>query len=140
MIFKKIKRMWQSLRLYVIADPADNSITLSKHLFKHITEHACSDDAAKVFVFEIAGEHTYGFMVNPELPEPSVLCDIQHNDELKCIGFETLCPSVGLIFHTYGLPAGKRMKLSVSTVDVKGKICYKIDRPNAKHIRKHTKA
>lgn len=50
MIIQKLKTWWQSLNYYVIADPADNSITLSKRLFLHIKKKAKESDAAKVFV------------------------------------------------------------------------------------------
>lgn len=45
MIFKKLKNWWQSIRYYVIAALADNSVTLnsvtlSKALFNHIKDNA----------------------------------------------------------------------------------------------------
>lgn len=136
MILAKLKLLWQSVRYYVIADPADNSITLSKHLFRHIKNNAGIDDDARVFVFHIPDAAAYGFMVNPKIEKPTQLCDIQYNGKYRCIGFETLCPSVGTIFYSYGLPADKRVKLSVSVRNANGKIYYQFDKPNAKHIRK----
>lgn len=136
MILEKLKLLWQSVRYYVIADPADNSITLSKHLFRHIKNNAGIDDAARVFVFHIPDAASYGFMVNPNIEKPTQLCDIQYNGKYRCIGFETLCPSVGTIFYRYGLPADKRVKLSVSVRNTTDKIYYQFDKPNAKHIRK----
>lgn len=137
MIFKKVKKWWQSLRYYVIADPADNSVTLSKALFGHIKDNAHEGDEARVFVFKV--EHSYGFMTNPGIEQPTQMCDIQYNDKYRCIGFETLCPSVGHILYNYGLNATQRVKLSVSVCrTTQGKLYYQFDRPDAKHIRKYT--
>lgn len=127
----------RSLRFFVVADPADNSITLSKGLFAHIKANATKGDA-KVFVFKIAGSNDYGFMLEPAIEQPTQLCDIQYNGKYKSIGFETLCPSVGQIFYDYGLGHEKQTLLSVSiqkTID--GKIYYQLDRPNDKHFKNY---
>ena len=114
MIIKKLKTWWQSRNYYVIADGNDNSITLSKRLFLHIKGKAKKGDAAQVFVFRIAGQDSFGFTVNPNIGQPTQLCDIQYNDKYKCIGFESLCPSVGLMLYEHGLPGDSIVKLSVS--------------------------
>lgn len=139
MIFNKITRWWQSLRFYVIADPADNSVTLSKALFNHIKDNAFESDEARVFVFKVTDSGCFGFMTNPSIEPPTQMCDIQYNGKYRCIGFETLCPSVGQILYTYGLNASQRVKLSVSVCRTgQGKVYYQIERPHAKHIRKYT--
>lgn len=139
MIFKKVKKWWQSLRYYVIADPADNSVTLSKALFGHIKDNAHEGDEARVFVFKVTDSDSYGFMPNPCIEQPTQMCDIQYNDKYRCIGFETLCPSVGQILYSYGLNATQRVKLSVSVCRTgQGKVYYQFERPNAKHIRKYS--
>lgn len=141
MIIKKLKTWWQSRNYYVIADGNDNSITLSKRLFLHIKGKAKKGDATQVFVFRIAGQDSFGFTVNPNIGQPTQLCDIQYNDKYKCIGFETLCPSVGRILYEYGLSDNCRVKLSVSIQKTpQGKTYYKFDKPNAKYIRKHPKS
>lgn len=134
----KIRQWWQSLRYYVIADPADNSVTLSKQLFRYIRKNANEGDAACVFVFRISENDTFGFMVNPAIDQPTQLCDIQYNDKYRCIGFETLCPSVGSIFYHYGLPADRRIKMSVSVHKKPSVTYYQLDKPNAEYIRKYT--
>lgn len=140
MIFNKITKWWQSLRCYVIADPADNSMTLSKALFNHIKDNAFEGDEARVFVFKVTDSGCFGFMTNPSIEQPTQMCDIQYNGKYRCIGFETLCPSVGQILYTYGLNASQRVKLSVSVCRTgQGKVYYQIERPHAKHIRKYTK-
>ena len=137
MIIRKIKEWWQALRYYIIADPADNSITLSRTLFSHIKDSAHEGDAARVFVFRVGD--SYGFMANPGIEQPTQMCDIQYNDKYRCIGFETLCPSVGQIFYDYGLNATQRVKMSVAVRRTQqGKVYYQIQRPYAKHIRKYT--
>lgn len=137
MVIRTLIKWWQSLRYYVIVDPADNSVTLSKHLFRNIKDNAGKQAATSVFVFSIPEHGTYGFMLDHGIEQPTYLCDIQYNEKYKCIGFETLCPSVGTILYNYGLPAENRVKLSVSVKrNVSGKIYYQFDRPNAKSVRK----
>lgn len=164
MIFKNVKKWWQSLRCYVTLDPADNSVTLSKALFNHIKDNARANerkrkrvpilpnaaedvqqanardiDEARVFVFKVSGNENYGFMTNPGIEQPTQMCDIQYNDKYRCVGFETLCPSVGQILYNYGLPADIRVKLSVSICYApQGKVYYQIEKPYAKYIRKYT--
>lgn len=117
-----ILRHWRWLRLqklYVIADATDNSITLSKWLFRMMDVY--SHDEAKVFVFivfSIADDgkvknKEYAFTLNPKLDQETQLCDIQYNQKHRCIGFETLNPTVNRIFYDYGLKADTRCKLSV---------------------------
>lgn len=140
MIFNKITKWWQSFRFYIIADPADNSVTLSKALFNHMKDNAHEGDEARIFVFKITDSSSFGFMTNPSIEQPTQMCNIQYNGKYCCIGFETLCPSVGQILYTYGLNASQRVKLSVSVCrTVQGKVYYQIERPHEKHIRKYTK-
>lgn len=113
MIFNKIKKWWDAGRFYVFLDPKDNSVTISQSLFNHIRKNANSNEA-KVFVFSIKDTGKFGFMVNPHIERETQLCDIQHNEKLLCIGFETLNPSVGLILYRYNLPADRIVKLSVT--------------------------
>lgn len=138
-MIKKIINWWQSLRFYVIADPADNSVTLSKALFNHIKDNAHEGDPARVFMFRVGDN--YAFMANPDIQQPTQLCHIQYNDKYKCIGFETLCPSVGKILYDYMLPANKFIRLSV---DVKktpqGNIYYQLHKPHEKSVRKFSQA
>lgn len=141
MIINKLKLWWQSLHYYVVADPADNSITLSKQLFLQIKNNAQKGDAPRVFVFRIFGNDTFGFTVNPDIKQPTQMCDIQYNDKYRCIGFETLCPSVSRILYEYGLPNDHCVKLSVSVLKTpQGRTYYQFDKPHAKYIRKHTKS
>lgn len=136
-MFSKLIDKFKSLRYYVIADPADNSITLSKRLFNHIRRNAQAGDVPSVFVFKIPAGATFGFMINPDIKQPTQLCQIQYNDKYSCIGFETLCPSVGQIFYEYGLAPHQTVKLSVSVrKTTQGKIYYQINKPTIKLINK----
>ena len=139
MILTKLSHLWQSFRFFVIADPADNSVTLSRALFKHMRNNASGGESARVFVFRISGSDCFGFMVNPDLSEPSQFCDIQYNQKYRCVGFESLCPSVGKILYDYNLAAHKRVKLSVSVMKTQGKMFYKSEKPHAKHLNKLSK-
>ncbi len=127
-------RWYRHLSLYVIADATDNSITLSKRLFKVMD--VLNKEQAKVFVFEtkklspsgIVLNH-YNFTLNPALDQETQLGDIQYNAKHKTIGFESLCPAVTRIFYDYGLPAQGRAKLSIDICHVDNMEYYKILRP-----------
>lgn len=128
--FKNVQRWYRSLRYFIIVDPADNSVTLSKKLFKHIQSNSEFTEKACVFVFRIKGTHLFGFMINPNVEQPTQICDIQYNGKHKCIGFETLNPSVGRILYDYRLPAEKKCKLSVTIHKVCNKTLYQIESPH----------
>lgn len=129
-ILKKIQNWYWSLRLYVILDPADNSVTLSKKLFSHIRNYADTADKAVVFVFRVSDSGLFAFMLNPNIEKPTQICDIQYNEKYKCIGFETLNPSVGRILYDYSLPAESKCKLSVSVKETNNKLYYQIEKPS----------
>ena len=132
-MLKRFLLWWRSLRwlrYYIIADSNDNSITFSHTLYNHIERHAHFADKAKVFVFSVPKSGTYGFMINPELEQPTQLADIQYNDKYKTIGFESLCPTVARIFCDYRVPLDKIAKLTVSVRKLhNGKLYYNIERP-----------
>ena len=108
-----IRRWFYQLRHYVLLDPADNSVTLSRALFREMQKSANPGDPARVFVFAVPEKHSFGFMLNPPIDQPTQLCDIQFNDRYHCVGFETLCPSVGRIYYDLGLPTHAPCRLSV---------------------------
>lgn len=129
-ILKKIQNWYWSLRLYVILDPADNSVTLSKKLFSHIRKYSDTADKAVVFVFRVSNSGLFAFMLNPNIEKPTQICDIQYNEKYKCIGFETLNPSVGRILYDYNLLAESKCKLSVSVKETNNKLYYQIEKPS----------
>lgn len=126
--------MWRHFRhhtLYVIADPADNSITLSRRLFRHMD--VMKLDVAKVYVFKLSqtGDKgiTYAFALNPPVGQSTQMSDIQYNAKHRTIGFESLCPTVNRIFYDYGLPSDAKIKLSVEPRSVNNITYYEILRP-----------
>ena len=114
-------RWLASMRLYVIADATDNSVTFSRDLFRLLD--VMGEDEAKVFVFRLCNATSedpngwsgtiYAFTVNPPIKQETQLADIQFNQKHRCIGFECLCPTVNQIFYDYQLPAMSKAKLSV---------------------------
>ena len=113
-------------RRYVIADASDNSITLSRALFRHMDVFKL--DQAKVFVFKVGED--YGFMLNPQLEHETPLADIQYNTKYRTVGFECLYPTVNRIFYDYGLPPLAKAKLSVKVCKAKFFDYYLICRPH----------
>lgn len=123
--------------MYVIVDPNDNGVTLSRALFNHIKRNAHSDETPKVFVFRIS--NSYAFAINPPLDNrPTVLADIQYNSKYRCIGFEALCPTVGRILYDYGLPEDAICKLSVTVQQCNNLTYYLIEHPHEKFNRKYS--
>ena len=136
MIIDRLLEWWGSR--YVIADPNDNSITLSKSLFKAIGRMVDKNTQPKIFVFNVGNE--YGFSINPTFEKETQLCNIQYNDKYKCVGFESLCPSVNKIFYDYGLEEDKPVWLSVKKENIKELTYFKIKRPNEINIKRYKKA
>lgn len=132
-MIKTLIRRWQSLRYiryFVTVDPSDNSITLSPRLYRHIRKLVEASDATKVLLFMVPALDSYGFAINPEVDSETYLSNIQYNSKYDCVGFETLCPTVGKILFDYGLPADKVIKIRViPTMTADLKLYYLIQRP-----------
>lgn len=136
-MFKKLKKYLESLRLYVVCDAKDNSVTFSTGLFKRL--RVMRQTQAKIIVFTITGTHDYAFMLNPpELTsEQTQLADVKYDYTEGVVGFESLVPTVNRIFFDYGLPADTKWKLNVQEgVTATGLRYYKICRPDGKSSRK----
>lgn len=110
-MLKRFIQWLDSRTLYVLVDPRDNSVTMSKGLYRRI--RAQISDRAEVFVFRIPTSGHYAFMVNPPIDQPTVMSTIQYNTRHRCVGFESLCPTVNRIAYDYGLPPESISKLSV---------------------------
>lgn len=108
--------------MYAILDSSDNSVTVSKKLFRRMD--VVGKDKAAVYVFKVGDD--YAFTVNPPL-ENTQLNEVQYNQKYKCIGFETLCPTVNRIFYDYGIKAGK-CKMTVIPEDIKGTKIFRFAR------------
>ena len=138
-ILNNIYNMLFHRSMYIIADPRDNSITLSRRLVRRMG--VMKAEQAKVFVFKTNDKYQrYAFTLNPQLTEPTQLCDIQYNTQHRCIGFETLCPTVNKIFYDYRLPLAKAVKLSVRSRTLRHITYYVIIPPYEKSIGKQSKA
>lgn len=126
-IYRHIKNFINTLGCYVIADPNDNSITLSKRLFKHIQKHHKNNIVMGV---KIKNKNKYAFIVDPDIKEQTQTAQIQHNDKHKTIGFETLTPAVGRIFYDYQLPPHKpqRLSITIKQLPTNNKYYYIIER------------
>lgn len=137
-----IKRLIDRLRYfgcYVIADANDNSVTLSRLLFRRMGGMRL--ESAKVFVFRLPQTGHYAFTINPAIDSPTQLADIQYNAKYRCVGFECLVPTVNRIFYDYGICPNIRVKLDVCIETApNGMKYYIISKPHGKHNRKQQKA
>lgn len=121
-LHRRIRNYLRRRSFFVILDPADNSVTLSHALFNHMRRHANAaapengeeSQSPKIFVFRVPEHHSFGFMLNPGITQPTQLCQIQYNGKYHCVGFESLCPSVGQMLYDYHLPHYFKCKLTVS--------------------------
>lgn len=105
---------FRQLRMFVIADPRDNSITFSKALYKKLRLLDYEKDP-KAYVFYLPSEDKYAFCINPELGrDDAPLAEIQYNTKYSTIGFECLVPTVQKIFYDYGLLHDRPCKLTVT--------------------------
>ncbi len=128
-LIHKIKSSILRRSLFVIIDPNDNSVTLSKRLFLHMKKNASTEKEARVFVFKVKQNGFFAFMVNPSIEQETQISQIQYNTKYKSIGFETLCPSVGKIIYDYGLKEDRTHKLRVSIHYTEDrKIYYQIEK------------
>lgn len=127
---KRLITRWNGRRLFVIVDIRDNSVTLSRRLFRHMRKTSPMTDAAKIFVFRILETDCYGFTVNPDLGQETQLADLQYNTRHKCIGFETLNPTVAKILYRYGIPGtAAPVKLSITIHHINTFTYYQIEKP-----------
>lgn len=113
-MFRKLKYLLNKKDCFVIADARDNSITFSKGLC-HLLDLWHLEEV-KVYVATLTGigdKKEYAFILNPPIGVPTQLADIMYDSKHKCIGFESLCPTVNRIFYDYNLPADSTCKLSV---------------------------
>lgn len=133
MIRKFLHWLRDSSSCHIVADAADNSITFSRKLFRKLRKAGL--DAAKVYVFWVPELKCYAFALNPELDTETQLAEVMYNSKHKCVGFESLVPTVNRIFYDYGLPSGIHCKLTVKPCRTKtGMLFYQICRPYEKHL------
>jgi hypothetical protein len=137
--FNKLINWWRLRQNFVIADGADNSVTFSQQLFRHIRRAAGDDTSPKVFVFFIPDTQHYGFTIDPQLEQDTQLADIQYNSKHRCLGFESLNPTVQRILYDYGVNVVDRpVKLSVSVHTTNSLTYYQIEKPHEKFTRHHS--
>lgn len=135
---KALISWWRNRRNFVIVDPNDSSITFSRSLFRNIKQLTeKSDNPPKAFVFYTPATRCYGFVIHVPFSQPTQLADIQYNSKHKCIGFESLNPTVSKILYDYGVAqAMKPCKLTVTTqLTPQGRLYFQIERPHEKYTR-----
>ncbi len=129
-MFKKIIQWWNNRQMYVIADATDSSVTISRKLYRHLDVSA-ELAAAKIFVFHIPETGHYAFMLNPDIEQPTQLSDLQYNSKHRCIGFESLCPTVARIFYDYGISVDRCRLMVTVQHNVDGRTYYQIEPPHS---------
>lgn len=134
-----LQRLLQFLlprRYYIIADTADDSITLSRALYRHILSHFHTPhtDQLRAFVFSIPHRHTFGFVINHQHDRPTIEAPILYNAKFKTIGFQSTCPSVNRIFYDYRIQDHLKVKLTIKILHLPNGIpYYEIQPPRPHH-------
>ena len=119
--------MGNAANRFVIVDARDNSVTLSRQLCREIDVFHLERN--NVLVFRLSTGQ-YAFAVNPDWGlKDTQYGEIQYNERQKCIGFETLCPTVTRMLYDYGIDKDV-CKLSVIPGRANGKEYYIICNPN----------
>ena len=124
-MLKEFIRRLRDRAAYVIADPADNSITFSRGLYKRL--RILETGRGKVMVFRLKDDGRYCFTLE--------IAEVMYNSRYRCVGFESLVPTVNRIFYDYSLPAGAQCKLSVQEGATDTMKYYIICPPYGKHPR-----
>jgi len=154
---KRLATWARSAGCFVILDSNDSSVTLSRRLFRRMRimgmPSATDEDKfrARIYVFQAGDTKEYAFAVmrdvlkyadrsQTEALNATQTAEIQYNQKYRCIGFETLVPTVSKIYwdyRIYGNNGHLRVKLSVLCKKTKsGMPYYLIPRPSAKSVRK----
>lgn len=129
---KNIIQRLANIGRYILLDPNDGSITLSKRLYKTICKaHRLPDD---VFTFRRSDEK-YAFIVNPYETVLNKYADVkdrstsqlQYNGKHKCVGFAPDIPTVAQIVYDYNLPVDGVSKMSVTKETNEGVTQYIIE-------------
>lgn len=136
-IIRHLAQSWRYRHFFVILDPNDSSVTLSRELFRHIKKSAPDPDIQpRAFMFSELNSGIYGFAINPSFDQPVQMADIQYNSRHRCIGFETLNPTVAKIFFDYKINCyDAPCKLSVTVQSTPNLTYYQIRPPHEKPYR-----
>lgn len=133
-MLKEFIRRLRDRAAYVIADPADNSITFSRCLYKRL--RILETGKGKVMVFRLKDDGRYCFTLDiPEEAKDTQLAEVMYNSRYRCVGFESLVPTVNRIFYDYSLPAGAQCKLTTQEVVTDTMKYHIICPPYGKHPR-----
>ena len=133
-MLKEFIRRLRDRAAYVIADPADKSITFSRCLYKRL--RILETGKGKVMVFRLKDDGRYCFTLDiPEEAKDTQLAEVMYNSRYRCVGFESLVPTVNRIFYDYSLPAGAQCKLTTQEVVTDTMKYHIICPPYGKHPR-----
>jgi hypothetical protein len=131
-----ICRWWHMRKgYYVTLDVRDSSVSFSENLYKVFEPQIMCEaqengnpNRGKVLTFFEPQCNCFGFVISPELDQPTQLADIQFNTKFGSVGFESLVPTVARMLHHYGINQ-EQVKLCVTKRNTKGMQWWCIERP-----------
>lgn len=133
-----VRTVWYH-NMYVILDGRDNSVTVSKALFRSMRVGSRSD--FRIFVFKTGS--TYGFCFaedSPALKDVNTqFATLQMSPAYKVIGFQSEQPSVCQMLYDFGLPYDVMCRISVFPKKAGDLRYYELQRPDTTNIRLYDK-
>lgn len=114
--------------IYVVADPSDNSVTLSPLLLEFVLRVTGLGEN-KVFAFRLSSRGEYAFTLNPDISGDTVTAPIQWNSKRRCSGFACNCPSVNRIFYDYGIDRTTAARIPVNIRRICDKYIFVLKNP-----------
>jgi len=121
---KVINKLFDRFRLSVIADPTDDTITLSPALCRHTK--VFDMEKAETIVF-MTPDKTYNFCFAPDdLPKDTATWPVQYNTQHHTVGFSCPLPTVNRIFYDYGFHTFEPRKLKVTEHRAADLVYYKL--------------
>lgn len=113
------------MRLYVVLNAADDSVTFSPALLRKIRRHTKGD--LRVLTLAVKDTSDYCFFVAPkmeELKEEVQLPLIQYDIRTKEYGYHCFSPTVNKMLYGWGLEPDSKVKCRVSRKRLRGQWCY----------------
>lgn len=133
---KFLARAWRALstRSYVIIDPRDSSLTMSRRLWRDVEAEAEARGLSlnRVYVFALANEKkgkSYAFCVDPKQfadVEDAAFVPVQMDVRTKHVGFALTLPTGAWVCMDYAGQAEKPLRVAVrkTTEQLKGEVAW----------------
>lgn len=124
-----IKKLLRGMRLCVMVDPTDNTLTLSGRLLKELHRRCGDKNPKRMYMFKRGGE--YGFIVDPQQwgdVEDEAFSPLQTDDKTGLVGFALTEPTGIKICYDYGLSVLRPVMIRVRCLKLKDEHLFMLRR------------